>query len=108
MQCEMITSVDVYRALGDSTRLRILEILSCCPERLDEAMSGPTAGEVCCQVSGAEQITSTVSHHLKLLRETGLIQMERSGKQMICRLDRDALRRAAAELLRIADGGPND
>ena len=108
MIAEMNSPAEAFKALADPTRLRILRILSCCPERLDEVTTGPTAGQVCCQATGAEQITSTVSHHLKLLREAGLIQMERSGKQMICSLDREALRHAADELLSIANGGPSD
>ncbi|MHB8637210.1 MAG: ArsR/SmtB family transcription factor [Fimbriimonadaceae bacterium] len=108
MDCEITSSVETLRALADPTRLRILRLLSCCPERLGEADCGPTAGQVCCQATGAVQITSTVSHHLKLLREAGLIQMERAGKQMRCTLDRSALRQAAADLLSIANGGPDD
>ena len=44
------------KALGDPTRLRILEFLRscCCPVAVDETgevrrTQGPTAGEVCCR-----------------------------------------------------------
>lgn len=108
MTSEMISSAGRFKALGDPTRLRIMRMLACCPDRIDEAESGPTAGQVCCQVTGADQINSTVSHHLKELREAGLIQMERSGKTMVCSLEREALRRLAEELILLADGGPDD
>src|SRR5437763_946265 len=86
-----------FRALGDPTRLRIFGFLSqyCCPVAVGEGgevrpVQGPTVGEVCCSVTGAEKITSTVSFHLKELRNAGLITMERRGKNMICGVDKDA------------------
>jgi ArsR family transcriptional regulator, arsenate/arsenite/antimonite-responsive transcriptional repressor len=95
----------MFKALGDPTRLRIFEFLrSCCgPVAVGEGgevrpVTGPTVGEVCCQVTGAGRITSTVSFHLKELRNAGLITMERRGKNMICGIDRDAVGRLAAYL----------
>ena len=81
----------VFKALGDPTRLRIFEFLRecCCPVAVEESgavrpVDGPTVGEVCCSITGAEKITSTISHHLKELRLAGLITVERRGKNMIC------------------------
>src|SRR5437764_15264810 len=81
----------MFKALGDPTRLRIFEFLRacCCPVAVDESgavmpVVGPTAGEVCCHITGAERITSTISHHLKELRLAGLITVERRGKHMLC------------------------
>lgn len=95
----------MFKALGDPTRLRIFDFLRCCcgPVAVGEEgevrpVQGPTVGEVCCQVTGADKITSTVSFHLKELRNAGLIVMEKRGKNMICSLDRDALRKLAAYL----------
>ncbi|HVT11359.1 MAG TPA: metalloregulator ArsR/SmtB family transcription factor [Fimbriimonadaceae bacterium] len=96
-------SADEFKALGDPTRLRIFEFLrSCCgpvavgDEGEVRPVDGPTVGEVCCQVTGAERITSTVSFHLKELRNAGLITMEKRGKNMICAVNRDAIQRLAA------------
>jgi len=93
----------MFKALGDPTRLRIFEFLCacCCPVAVGETgdvrpVLGPTVGEVCCQVTGADRITSSVSFHLKELRLAGLITMERRGKNMICGVNRDAAAKLAA------------
>ncbi|HEY3266738.1 MAG TPA: metalloregulator ArsR/SmtB family transcription factor [Armatimonadota bacterium] len=93
-----VFAVAAFKALGDRTRLRIFRFLCscCCPVAVEETgdvrpMDGPTAGEVCCQVTGVEKITSTVSFHLKELRQAGLITMEKRGKHVVCGVNRDAL-----------------
>jgi ArsR family transcriptional regulator, arsenate/arsenite/antimonite-responsive transcriptional repressor len=92
----------MFKALGDPTRLRIFDFLRscCCPVAVGEEgevrpVDGPTVGEVCCQVTGVDKITSTMSFHLKELRTAGLIQMEKRGKNMICGVDREAMRKLA-------------
>lgn len=93
----------MFKALGDETRLRIFEfLLGCCTsvavgEQGEVRMvEGPTAGEVCCSVTGAEKITSTVSFHLKELRNAGLITMERRGKNLVCGINNEAVGKLAA------------
>ncbi len=88
----------MFKALGDPTRLRIFEFLcqQCCPVAVEDSgdvrpVLGPTVGEVCCHVTGADHITSTISFHLKELRLAGLITTERHGKNMICGVNRDAV-----------------
>lgn len=59
-----------FKALGDPVRLRLLSLIA--------ARSG---GEVCvCDLTDAFAVTGpTISHHLKVLREAGLIDCERRG-----------------------------
>ncbi len=88
----------MFKALGDPTRLQIFQFLQaqCCPVAIEETgdvrpVLGPTVGEVCCHVTGAERITSTLSHHLRELRLAGLIEMEQRGKNRICSVQREAV-----------------
>jgi len=102
---EKLDTAAMFRALGDPTRLHIFEFLRscCCPVAVGETgevrpVDGPTVGEVCCHVSGASQINSTISHHLKELRLAGLITVERRGKNMICGVRQDAVEALIAYL----------
>ncbi|MFI5067713.1 MAG: ArsR/SmtB family transcription factor [Streptosporangiales bacterium] len=60
----------VFKALGDPVRLRLVSLIG--------AHQG---GEVCvCELVTAFQLTQpTISHHLKVLREAGIIDSERRG-----------------------------
>ena len=97
----------MFKALGDPTRLRIFDFLrvQCCPVAVSadgavRSECGPTAGEVCCHLTGLPEINSTISHHLKELRLAGLITMERRGKAMICGIRQEAALQLAAYLSR--------
>ncbi len=59
------------KALADSTRLGVVESLLAGPRR---------AGELARQL-GVEQ--SLLSHHLRVLREMGLLESKRDGKSVI-------------------------
>src|SRR5438046_2000241 len=102
---ERLDVASMFKALGDPTRLHIFEFLrSCCgPVAVEETgavrpIVGPTVGDVCCHVTGAVQINSTISHHLKELRLAGLITVERRGKNMICGVNDDAVQALALYL----------
>lgn len=57
----------VFKALGDETRLKIIEILSC--------------GELCaCDILESFDITQpTLSYHMKILTECGLVKSRKEG-----------------------------
>ena len=68
-----------FKALSDSTRREILELLR------DGAK---TAGEI----SGSFQMTApTISHHLAVLKEAGLISDDRRGKYIYYELNTSVL-----------------
>jgi len=59
-----------FKALGDPVRLRLLSLIA--------ARGG---GEVCvCELTDAFEVSGpTISHHLRVLREAGLVDCERRG-----------------------------
>ncbi len=71
-----------FTALADPVRLRVLSILAAAP-----------AGKVCvCDfVSPLGKSQPTVSHHLKILSEAGLVAGDRRGKWVWYSLNRDRL-----------------
>jgi ArsR family transcriptional regulator, arsenate/arsenite/antimonite-responsive transcriptional repressor len=79
----------VFKALGDPVRLRLVSLIG--------ARQG---GEVCvCDLTTAFDLTQpTISHHLKVLREAGLIDSERRGTWVYYRLVPESLGRMAALL----------
>jgi len=80
----------VFKALGDPTRLRLLSRITSAPD-----------GEICvCDITGdAFEISGpTISHHLKVLREAGLIDGERRGTWIYYRPIAAHLRQLAALL----------
>jgi ArsR family transcriptional regulator len=66
---QMATLAERLRALADSTRLRMLDLLV--------QQSAPLC--VCEMTNRFPQQQPTISHHLRLLREAGLISMEKRG-----------------------------
>jgi ArsR family transcriptional regulator len=79
----------VFKALGDPVRLRLVSLIG--------ARQG---GEICvCDLTAAFDLTQpTISHHLKVLREAGIIDSERRGTWVYYRLVPEALSRMAALL----------
>ncbi|PKM78916.1 MAG: transcriptional regulator [Firmicutes bacterium HGW-Firmicutes-13] len=62
--------VSILKAVSDETRLKIIDMLSC--------------GELCaCQILEGLNITQpTLSYHMKILVESGLVNGERNGAWM--------------------------
>ncbi|WP_039805035.1 ArsR/SmtB family transcription factor [Nocardia araoensis] len=80
----------VFKALSDPARLRLLSLVA--------SRSG---GEACvCELSaGFELSQPTISHHLKVLREAGLLSSERRGSWVYYRIQPQTL----APLARLLD-----
>ena len=76
----------VFKALGDPVRLRLLSLIG-----------AHRGGEVCvCDLTTAFDLTQpTISHHLKVLREAGILTSERRGTWVYYRLVPAALERMA-------------
>jgi ArsR family transcriptional regulator len=80
----------VFKALGDPVRLRLLSLIA-----------SHQGGEACvCELTGAfDQTGPTISHHLKVLREAGLISGERRGTWIYYRVQPAALQRLSDVLV---------
>lgn len=78
----------IFRALANPHRLAIFERLResglRCGAAEDAAMC------VCRIADGTGLALSTVSHHLKELRQAGLIRCEKRGQWVYCSVDPDA------------------
>lgn len=88
MMCELKIS-QIFKALGDENRLQILRLLN--------------KGELC----GCELLTSldigqsTLSHHMKILSEAGLINCKKMGKWCRYSLNETGWETAKSEIMKI-------
>ena len=82
----------MFKALSDPLRLRILEFL-----RRPDAACCSTEDKVCaCDLEGLLGLSQpTISHHMKLLVQAGLVTAEKSGRWVYYRIDREAFARAS-------------
>jgi len=80
----------VAKALGDPVRLQLVDVLR------------KHAGKVCvCElVPVVRPLTATVSHHLKVLREAGLVGSERQGLWAYYYVNPDAVKELQMAVLR--------
>ncbi|MEO1132127.1 MAG: metalloregulator ArsR/SmtB family transcription factor [Cyanobacteria bacterium J06639_1] len=77
---DQIALAGVLYALGDPVRLGIVQLLS-------------TGGEHPCSAFDCDLAKSTISHHFKILRESGVIRTRKSGTQHLNSLRREELDR---------------
>jgi ArsR family transcriptional regulator len=79
----------LFRAVADPMRLRLLSLIAC-----------HDGGESCvCDLLEAFDVTApSVSYHLKILREAGLISSERRGTWVYYRVNPDVMARMSAVL----------
>ncbi len=76
-----LENTKVFKALGDPKRAMIVDMLSC--------------GEMCaCNILEKFELSqSTLSHHMKLLRECGLVKAREEGKWTYYSLDADSIQK---------------
>ena len=79
----------LFKAMADPVRLRLLSLIA-----------SHAGGEACvCDLTEAFDLTApTISHHLKVLRESGLITGERRGTWVYYRVHPEVLARLSAVL----------
>ena len=82
---------DGFKALSDPTRRKILELLG------DGDL---TAGEIAAHF---DMSNATLSHHLDVLRETGLVSSERHGRHIVYSLETTVLQDIIAWFYNITD-----
>jgi ArsR family transcriptional regulator, arsenate/arsenite/antimonite-responsive transcriptional repressor len=84
------TLASAFKALADSGRLRLLSFIAAQPD-----------GEACvCHVTAPMGLSQpTVSHHLKLLHEAGLLDREKRGAWVYYRVNRARLEELRAALV---------
>ena len=75
---DQITIAGVLYALGDPVRLEIVTLLA-------------KQGEQPCSAFNCNLAKSTISHHFKILRESGIIYSRKSGTQHLNSLRREDL-----------------
>lgn len=81
------------RALSDPTRREILRAL-----REGDLSAGDISARF--PITGA-----SVSHHLNVLREAGLVQSERHGRNIVYSLDATVFQEFMEEMMRLMDVG---
>jgi ArsR family transcriptional regulator len=88
-----------FTALADPVRLQLLSILAAAPD-----------GEVCiCDFVGpVGKSQPTVSHHMKVLSDAGLVHGERRSKWVYYSLDREQLAGLQAAIGTGASNSPTD
>jgi len=94
IRAEYSEEAELFQALADEHRLAIVASLA------------QTDGEICvCDFTDCLPLNQpTVSHHLRILRETGLVTSERRGTWVYYRLAPDAKRRLQQSLRFLFEG----
>ncbi|MCX7843729.1 MAG: metalloregulator ArsR/SmtB family transcription factor [Clostridia bacterium] len=92
MENKYVQNANLFKALSDPNRLMILEMLS--------------DGELCaCKILDALDITQpTLSHHMKILCDCGLVNATREGKWMHYSIEAENIQKLKMLLNDIIEG----
>jgi ArsR family transcriptional regulator len=84
--------VTAFKALSDPTRLKILELLKARGKSCCGLVAREERGLCACDIEGAVGLSqAAVSHHMDLLRRSGLVLAEKRGRWMFYRRNEAAL-----------------
>ncbi|RKD32543.1 ArsR/SmtB family transcription factor [Thermohalobacter berrensis] len=74
----MEDKIQIFKALSDKNRLLIIDMLSC--------------GELCAYdiLEGLKLTQPTISHHMKILEQAGLVKSRKNGKWTIYSLNKSS------------------
>jgi ArsR family transcriptional regulator len=93
-EAQIAEYAEKFKALSNPNRLKIfLRLVSeCCISISEDELEGEVKKSQGCACVGdigkfLGIVPSTISHHLKELRQAGLIKMERRGQRMECWID---------------------
>jgi ArsR family transcriptional regulator, arsenate/arsenite/antimonite-responsive transcriptional repressor len=92
-ESQTISSIEFAKAIADETRQKIMTL--CCCKKV-------SVNDIAGQLDVSQP---TVSHHLKILRDAGLVHSERIGKQVFYSLNQDRLAKACCKVSQ--DFAPN-
>ena len=93
---DMDQAAAMFKALSNPQRLRIF--LKFCQNGTGSSCEANDDGIACCVADLGGDLglaPSTVSHHIKELRQAGLLQVERRGQRIECRIRDEVLPRLA-------------
>ena len=81
-----MNTVDFAKAIADETRQKIMSICCC---------NSITVSEIVDQLDVSQP---SVSHHLKILRQAGLVTADRRGKEIYYSLNQEALAKGCCQV----------
>lgn len=84
-----IDTVKFAKALADETRQKIMSL--CCCQML-------SVGDI---VKVLDVAQPTVSHHLRILKEAGLVHAERQGKQVFYTLNQERMAQGCCQVAEV-------
>lgn len=96
-----IDLVTACKALGDPTRLKILELLKAKGRTCCDLVARDERGLCACDIERAVGLSqAAVSHHMGLLRRARLVVAEKRGRWIFYTRDEQAIAALAEELAR--------